>query len=107
VLAAVFDGLNRYLGNFLGEFLGELSFSVFFVLSGMGLMRHAPATRWLGRWGIATGVLGLIGMWRNVTPVVDVVAAANNYLLPAWMIGFGAWLVIASRRTHRVMPGDR
>ena len=34
VLAAVFDGLNRYLGNFIGEFLGELSFSVFFVLSG-------------------------------------------------------------------------
>jgi hypothetical protein len=27
VLAAMFDGLNRYLGNFIGEFLGELSFS--------------------------------------------------------------------------------
>ena len=40
VLAAVFDGLNRYLGNFIGEFLGELSFSVFFVLSGVGLSRH-------------------------------------------------------------------
>lgn len=34
VLAAVFDGLNRYLGNFIGEFLGELGFSVFFVLWG-------------------------------------------------------------------------
>ncbi len=48
---------------------------------------------------MATGVLGLMGMWRNVTPAVDpVVAAANNYLLPAWMIGFGVWLIIASRR---------
>jgi hypothetical protein len=28
---------------------------------------------------------------------VAVVAEANNYLLPAWMIGFGVWLVIASR----------
>ena len=28
-------------------------------------------------------------------------AAANNYLLPAWMIGFGVWLVIASFRTER------
>jgi hypothetical protein len=79
VLAAVFDGLNRYLGNFVGEFLGELSFSVFFVLSGFGLLRHERAPRWLSWWGIATGVPGLIGMWRNVTPAVDAVAAANNY----------------------------
>ena len=47
VLAAMFDGLNRYLGNFIGEFLGELSFSVFFVLSGIGLSRHQHAPRWL------------------------------------------------------------
>ena len=102
VLAAVFDGLNRYLGNFIGEFLGELSFSVFFVLSGVGLLRHPRAPRWLCWWGIATGVLGLIGMWRNVTSAVDGVAAVNNLLLPAWMIGFGLWLVIAGRKTGRV-----
>jgi hypothetical protein len=98
VLAAVFDGLNRYLGTFIGEFLGEFSFSVFFVLSGVGLLRHRSAPRWLSWWGIATGVLGLIGLWRNVTPSVAAVAAANNYLLPAWMIGFGVWLIIESRR---------
>jgi hypothetical protein len=97
MLAAVFDGLNRYLGNFIGEFIGELAFSAFFVLSGVGLSRHPRSPRWLSWWGIATGVLGLIGMWRNVTPGVEVVAAANNYLLPAWMIGFGVWLVITSR----------
>jgi hypothetical protein len=101
VLAAVFDGLNSYLGNFIGEFIGELSFSVFFVLSGIGLLRHQRAPRWLGWWGMATGILGLIGMWRNVTQAVAAIAAANNYLLPAWMIGFGVWLVIASRRTNR------
>ena len=101
VLAAVFDGLNRYLGNFIGEFLGELSFSVFFVLSGVGLLRHERAPRWLSWWGIATGLLGLIGMWRNVTPAVEPVAAVNNYLLPAWMIGFGVWLVIESRSIDR------
>jgi hypothetical protein len=97
VLAAIFDGLNRYLGNFIGEFLGEFSFSVFFVLSGVGLLRHPRAPRWLSWWGIVTGILGLIGMWRNVTPTVDAVAAVNNYLLPAWMIGFGVWLVVVSR----------
>jgi hypothetical protein len=101
VLAALFDGLNRYLGNFVGEFLGELSFSAFFVLAGVGLLRHPRAPRWLGGWGIATGVLGLIGMWRNVTPAVALVAEANNYLLPAWMIGLGVWLILASRRADR------
>jgi putative effector of murein hydrolase LrgA (UPF0299 family) len=99
VLSAVFDGLNSYLGNFIGEFVGELSFSLFFVLSGIGLLRHQRAPRWLGWWGVATGVLGLVGMWRNVTAVVDAVAAANNYLLPAWMIGFGIWLIRASQST--------
>ena len=38
-----------------------------------------------------------------MTLAVDVVAAANNYLLPAWMIGFGVWLVITSR-TERLTP---
>lgn len=98
VLTAVFDGLNRYLGNFVGEWLGELGFSVFFVLAGVGLLRDPRAPRWVGWWGVATGLLGLVGMWRNLTPLVDTVAAANNYLLPAWMIGFGIWLVVASRR---------
>jgi hypothetical protein len=100
VLTAVFDGLNRYLGNFVGEFLGELSFSLFFVLSGIALLRHERAPLWLGWWGIATGVLGLVLMWRNVTPAVDAIAEVNNYLLPAWMIGFGVWLVVASRRAR-------
>jgi hypothetical protein len=97
VLAATFDGLNRYLGNFLGEFLGELSISVYFVLSGVGLWRHPNAPRFLGWWGVATGILGLVGMWRNVTPAVALVAEVNNYLLPLWMLGFGGWLVYVGR----------
>ena len=98
ILAAVFDGLNSYLGNFIGEFLGELSFSVFFALSGIGLLRHRTAPKWLGWWGVLTGVLGLIGMWRNVSNAVEGVAQLNNFLLPAWMTGFGIWLVITARR---------
>ena len=98
ILAAMFDGLNRYLGNFIGEFLGELSFSLFFILSAIGMLRHDRAPRWLAGWGIVTGALGLIGLWRNVTSAVDMVADLNNYLLPAWMIGFGAWLIAISRQ---------
>jgi hypothetical protein len=93
VLASLFDGLNTYLGNYVGEFLGELSFSVFFLLSA-GAMLHARSgfSRWLGTFGLLTGVLGLVGMFRNVTGAVDVVAEINNYLLPAWMIAFGIGL---------------
>jgi hypothetical protein len=105
VLATLFDGLNRYLGNYLGEFLGELSFSVFFILSAVGLWRHERAPRWLAWWGLLTGLAGLIGMWRNVTAMVDVVAAANNYLLPAWMIGFGGWLIARGRKSTLVGDG--
>lgn len=98
VLATTFDGLNRYLGNFIGEFLGELCVGMFFLLSGTALLRHARAPRFLAGWGIATGILGLVGMWRNVTPAVDFVAEVNNYLLPLWMLGFGAWLISVGRR---------
>jgi hypothetical protein len=101
-LAAVFYGLNSYLGNFVGEFLGELCLSVFFVLTGIGLLRHRQAPKVMGWWGVLTGVLGLIGMWRNVPgAMVGAVAELNNYLLPFWMIGFGAWLVFTARRLHK------
>jgi hypothetical protein len=32
------------------------------------------------------------------TPAVDVVAAANNYLLPAWMIGLACGLSLRAER---------
>lgn len=104
VLATTFDGLNRYLGNTLGEFIGELSLNAFFVLAAVGLARHPRAPRWLSGWGMATGLLGLVGMWRNVTPAVNAVASVNNYLLPAWMIGFGVWLAMTGRRGNDGAP---
>ena len=92
-IAALFDGLNRYLGNFIGEFLGELSFSFFFLLSAVAMFRTPPFPRWIAWWGVATAVLGLVGMFRNVTAAVAPIANLNNYLLPLWMIGFGVALV--------------
>ena len=103
--AATFDGLNRYLGNFIGEFLGELSFSLFFVLSGVGLLRRVETRRWLGWSSIVVGALGIIGMWRNVTPAVALVADINNYLLPLWMLVFGGWLIWLARSAGRSRVG--
>ncbi len=93
VLAAVFDGLNAYLGNYIGEFLGELSFSVFFLLTSIVWLESPRSRKWIGCVGVGTAVLGFVGMFRNVTGVVAPIAAANNYLLPAFMIILGVALV--------------
>ena len=99
VVGATFDGLNVYLGNYLGEFLGELSFSAFFFLSSWALLRSRTTYRWLAIAGLVTGVLGWVGMFRNLTTAVAPVAAINNYLLPLWMITFGIVLL-----RHRETP---
>jgi len=93
VISALFDGLNTYLGNYVGEFLGELSFNMFFLLAGWALLRSRAAPAWVGFAGLGVAAAGFIGMLRNVTPAVAPVAAANNYLLPLWMILFGVVLV--------------
>jgi hypothetical protein len=93
IIAAIFDGLNTYLGNYIGEFLGELSFSMFFLLSSWALLRSRATAKWIAVLGLITAIAGLVGMFRNVTAAVAPVAAVNNYLLPLWMIIFGAVLL--------------
>jgi hypothetical protein len=93
VINAIFDGLNTYLGNYIGEFLGELAFSVFFLLTSWVLLRTRAVARSIAVLGLVTGGAGLVGMFRNLTPVVAPVAAVNNYLLPVWMIVLGVILI--------------
>jgi uncharacterized protein DUF4386 len=99
VLAAVFDGLNTYLGNYIGEFLGELAFSVFFLLTSLVWLQSPRTHKWIGWVGVGTAASGLVGMFRNVTSAVAPIAAANNYLLPAFMIilgvALGRWPAVA------------
>ena len=102
-ISATFAGLNSFLGNYVGEFLGEFSFSVFFLLSGLAMLtRGSGFPRWIGYVGVFTAVAGMIGMFRNVTDLVDPIAAVNNYLLPLWMIIFGVALV----RQRHTSPDD-
>ncbi len=99
-LNAIFNATNLYLGNYIGEFLGELCVSGFFLLSASAMLRQGSGfPRWTGWLGIATGAAGLIGMFRNVTPAVAMVAEMNNYLLPLWMIVFGVSLLRSIRRS--------
>lgn len=93
MLAAIFDGLNTYLGNFIGEFLGELAVSLFFLLTSFTWLRSSQRARWIGWIGMVTAILGLVGMFRNVTTLVAPVAEVNNYLLPLFMIIFGVALI--------------
>jgi hypothetical protein len=106
-IAAVFAGLNSYLGNYLGEFLGELCLSVFFLLSSLAMLaKPARFPRWVGYLGVITAVAGLIGMFRNVSGVVNPVSALNNYLLPLWMIIFGVALVRDAARERAATDSE-
>jgi Domain of unknown function (DUF4386) len=98
VLEAVFNGTNLYLGNYIGEFLGEFAISTFFLLAALAMLpRDSGFPRWIAVLGLATGMAGLIGMFRNVTAAVAPVAEVNNYLLPLWMIVFGVSLLRVAR----------
>lgn len=99
----VFDGLNMYLGNVIGEFVGELLLNVFFIVTAIGLRTTPRVPRWSAHVGIVVGVAGLIGMWRNVTPTVAIVADIENSLLPLWLLVLGVLLVRAASQPD-VLP---
>jgi hypothetical protein len=103
VLAAVFDGLNTYLGNYIGEFLGELSFSAFFLLTSIVWLQSPRASRWIGWLGVVTAASGFLGMFRNVIGAMAPIAALNNYLLPVFMIVLG--VALARWRTSDTSAG--
>jgi hypothetical protein len=91
-IGATFAAANSYLGNFIGEFLGELFLNTFFLCASIALARSGPRTepsRWLLVAGSAASLLGGIAMLRNATPLVEPIAAANNMVLPIWMLVLG------------------
>lgn len=92
-LAAVFTGLNVYLGNYIGEFLGEVCLAAFFMLAGFSYLREPRFRNWLGWSGVAFAFLFMVGALRNAVPATQPIADANNALLPLWMIVLGVSLV--------------
>jgi Domain of unknown function (DUF4386) len=88
-LDAVFSGLNSYLGTFIGEFVGELALNLFFLLTGYAMLRSQERPRWLGFGGVLASLIGLVAMFRNVTPAVSLVADVNNLVLPLWLVILG------------------
>jgi hypothetical protein len=88
----VFAGFNRYLGTYVGEQLGEIFLNAWFIAVAVAMAGSARFPRWVAWAGMTTGVLGLIGMFRFATTLVAPVAAANNILLPLWLVVFGVAL---------------
>jgi hypothetical protein len=98
-IAAVFTGLNLYLGNYVGEFLGEVCLGIFFLLSGLAIRAETRFPSWLGVAGVVFAALFIIGAFRNAMPQVQPLADVNNYLLPLWLIVLGGSMIRAARRT--------
>lgn len=91
-IEVVVTGMNRYLGTYIGEHLGELFLNGWFVMSGAAMLRASRFPRWVAWAGIGVGALGLVGMFRFASPLVDPVSAVNNLLLPAWLVTYGVTL---------------
>lgn len=96
-IAALFDGLNLYLGNYIGEFLGESCLAAFFLISGYCLSNESRFPKWLGIGSMLFAVLFMLGAFRNVCSSVQIIADINNLLLPVWMIVLGSGLIWFSR----------
>jgi len=92
-LAAMFTGLNLYLGNYIGEFLGEVCLAVFFLISALALRAAPRFPAWLGIAGLVFAASFFIGALRNAMPALQPVADVNNYLLPLWMIVLGGSII--------------
>lgn len=106
-LAVVFDALNAYLGNAIGEFVGELA--LYGSIAAFALALHRVGARRMALSAMVTAFAGWIGMFRNMTSVVQPVADVTNVLLPAYLIGFGVWLGLAGTPTrfgHRAQLSD-
>jgi hypothetical protein len=101
-IAVTFNAANRYLGTYVGEFLGELFLNGFFLCSSIALARAAaPARQWLKYAGTAATLMGGMAMLRNLTPAVGPIAAANNSVLPIWMLVLGIALMTHGRSDSR------
>lgn len=101
-IAHLFDAMNVFLGNVLGEFVGELMLNTFFLTTALGSRGLKGMPRWSSWAGIVAASAGLIGMWRNLTPVVSGVAELDNSILPLWMLTLGVLMV--RYREHATTP---
>lgn len=86
-MTVLFDALNSYLGNGIGEFVGELALYGSFAAFAYALWERRA--RRMAAFAMVTAVAGWIGMFRNMTTLVQPAAEVTNVLLPLFLIVFG------------------
>lgn len=86
-MTVLFDALNSYLGNGIGEFVGELALYGSFAAFALALWDRG--SRWMAAFATVTAVAGWLGMFRNMTTLVQPAADVTNVLLPLFLIAFG------------------
>jgi hypothetical protein len=67
--------------------------NMWFLTIGLVLITVKDKLKYFGYCAIIIAVLGFIGGFRNVTSVVSMVAEINNFLLPAFLIVLGIFLL--------------
>lgn len=90
-ITLLFDLLNVWLGHGIGEFVGELALYGSFATTAVAL--HRLGVRSLATFAAVTALAGWIGMFRNMTPLVQFAADVTNLLLPLFLVAFGVALV--------------
>jgi hypothetical protein len=92
-IEVVYTGFNRYLGTYIGEQLGEILLNAWFAAVAVTMLRSRRFARWTAWFGIVVSFLGMLGVFRFATPLVEPIAAVNNLLLPLWLIVLGGALL--------------
>ncbi len=83
MLYALFHSVNRFLGSAIGELLGELSLAAWFATIGIAL-RRSESPR-MGMLSLGAAAIVAVGALRQLTSIVDPVAAVANIVLPLWL----------------------
>ena len=86
-LAVMFDVLNVFLGNGIREFVGELTLCGSFLAFAISL--HDNGAKKVAASGAVPAVTGWIGMFRNITPSVQLAADVTSVLPPLLLIDLG------------------
>lgn len=99
VLSAVFKGINNFFGNYIGEFLGEFCLSIFIITSGYTMRKSNEFKNWRSYFNIITGLIFLVGAFRNFPGTLGVVSGyiseVTNITMwwSIWLLIFGFGLI--------------
>lgn len=97
VVAAIFHGLDDYLGLFLGDIFSKVCASVWFFIVARAMLRSRAVPQWIGYLGIIAAVYLLITLINPFNLIPMFVVNFLNVLSPIvflWLMMFGITLLM-------------